>query len=170
MQIYLQKKAARSPLLPFVFSFLLLSLFRPFLFSVPFCSSVFSSIFFFLGSPAGFYPAPYVHSAGFYPALIQLDNGRYNGSSAGFGAHNNGHVCVSIFPALTPSPTLVFPCLTLVSDDLYKFDKLCYLNNLNLRPWDFFQRIEMLVISYNVFGIGSYRTVNKLVIIRIGRK
>ena len=28
--------------------------------------------------------------------------------------------------------------LTSVSDDLYKFDKLCYLNNLNLRPWNFF--------------------------------
>ena len=101
---YLQKKAARSPLLPFLFYFLLsllpsLSLlFSSFLVVprdlIPLRMSIpwdliprlrpsFFFFYFFLGSSAGFYPAPYVHSAGFnpapyvhsagfHPALIQL--------------------------------------------------------------------------------------------------
>ena len=93
MQIYLQKKAARSPLLPFLFYFLLsllpsLSLlfssflvvprdFIPLRMSIPWdliprLRPSFFFFYFFLGSSAGFYPAPYVHSAGFHPALIQL--------------------------------------------------------------------------------------------------
>ena len=66
------KKSSKVPLTA------LSLLFSSFSSSVPF-----SSIFLFLGSSAGFYPAPYVHSAGFnpapyvhsagfHPALIQL--------------------------------------------------------------------------------------------------
>ena len=54
--------------------------------------------------------------------------------------------------------------------DLYKFNKLCYLDNLNLWPGDFFQRIEMFVISHDILGIRGYRTINKLIIVRIRRK
>ena len=49
----------------------------------------------------------------------------------------------------------------------YKFSNGYY---IDLWPRDVFQRIEMFVIGYNKLCIGSYRAINKLVIIHIGRQ
>ena len=47
-------------------------------------------------------------------------------------------------------------------DGLELFDKLCYLDNFNLRPRNLLQRVEMLIIRYYIFCIRSHSAVDEL--------